>query len=319
MIKYYLEGTEDILNEYSKNDKEFILQTASSIRINRLRKVGKKIFNGLANKLDCTISKAVKGVNSVLVFYFKNLPNGFKRPNNTYEIVNEEGVCLRFNRRIATANVGIKGYLQITRNYIKVKPYDKTCDTTTLHRLVALAFIPNPNNLKTINHIDGNKLNNNVKNLEWLSNEDNIKHGWENNLFDTEKLSLAARGENNSQAKITQKDVDFIRSTYTELRTRFKERIAKDFNVDTNTIEQILLGNNYNLPRYRVKIMQKTSRGAGHFEKLVYCCKSNLGTDGFIRGKWIKEYKDFQQRVVNVLDISKATVRDIVADRSWNK
>ena len=36
MNKYYLEGTDDILNEYSKNDKEFILQTATSIRISRL-------------------------------------------------------------------------------------------------------------------------------------------------------------------------------------------------------------------------------------------------------------------------------------------
>lgn len=319
MNKYYLEGTDDILNEYSKNDKEFILQKASSIRINRLKRVGKKIFNGEADKLDCTISNAVKGVNKALVFYFKNLPKGFKRPNNTYEIVNEEGVCLRFNRRIASSNLSNKGYLRVTRNYIKVKPNYKTCDNTTLHRLVALAFIPNPNNLKTINHIDGNKLNNNVKNLEWLSNEDNIKHGWENNLYDTEKLSIAARGENNSQAKITQKDVDFIRSGYTELRTRFKERIAKDFNVDTNTIEQILLGNNYNLPRYRVKIIQDTSKGVGHFEKLVYCCESSLGTDSFIRGKWIKEYKDFQQRIINVLDISGGSVRGIVAYRSWNK
>ena len=319
MNKYYLEGTDDILNEYSKNDKEFILQTATSIRISRLRKVSKRIFNGVANKLDCTISEAVKGVNSALVFYFKNLPKGFKRPNNTYEIVNEEGVCLSFNRRIAPVIVCNKGYLRTTRNYIKVKPNYRTSVFTLIHRLVALAFIPNPNNLKTVNHMDGNKLNNSVKNLEWLSNEDNIKHGWENNLFDTEKLSIAARGENNSQAKITQKDVDFIRSTYTELRTRFKERIVKDFNVDTNTIEQILLGNNYNLPRYRVKIIQNTNKGVGHFEKLVYCCKSNLGTDSFIRGKWIKEYKDFQQRIVNVLDISRGSVRGIVANRSWNK
>ena len=43
-----------------------------------------------------------------------------------------------------------------------------------VHRLVAKAFIPNPNNYETVNHIDENKKNNSVDNLEWLSNKDNV-------------------------------------------------------------------------------------------------------------------------------------------------
>ena len=46
-----------------------------------------------------------------------------------------------------------------------------------VHKLVAEAFIPNPNNLETINHIDHNKLNNTVENLEWLSRESNSLDG----------------------------------------------------------------------------------------------------------------------------------------------
>ena len=43
------------------------------------------------------------------------------------------------------------------------------------HRLVANAFIPNPDNLATVDHINGNKTDNDYRNLQWLSNEDNVK------------------------------------------------------------------------------------------------------------------------------------------------
>lgn len=54
--------------------------------------------------------------------------------------------------------------------------------TYTVHKLVALAYIPNPENKATINHIDGNKRNNNVLNLEWATEKENQIHKWKNGL-----------------------------------------------------------------------------------------------------------------------------------------
>jgi hypothetical protein len=51
-----------------------------------------------------------------------------------------------------------------------------------VHRLVAQAFIPNPDEKKEVNHIDGNKLNNNVYNLEWVSSSENKRHALDNGL-----------------------------------------------------------------------------------------------------------------------------------------
>ena len=52
-----------------------------------------------------------------------------------------------------------------------------------LHRLVAFTFIPNPYNKEQVNHIDGNKLNNSVENLEWVTNQENQIHKVNTGLF----------------------------------------------------------------------------------------------------------------------------------------
>jgi hypothetical protein len=95
--------------------------------------------------------------------------------------------------RILKAQVDSKGYLRIrvTINGIK--------KTIHVHRAVAKAFIPNPDELPQVNHKDGNKDNNATENLEWVTNIENAHHAIENGLWDS--VFEATRKENESRKK----------------------------------------------------------------------------------------------------------------------
>lgn len=84
-------------------------------------------------------------------------------------------------------------YILVSRNakngYLYVNLYKNSkSKTKKIHRLVAEAFIPNINNLPCINHIDGNKHNNCIDNLEWCSYSENTKKAIELGLIDKEKF-----------------------------------------------------------------------------------------------------------------------------------
>ena len=80
------------------------------------------------------------------------------------------------SERILKNSITKRGYYKISlRNGNQYK-------THSVHRLVAKTFIPNINNKTEVNHIDGNKLNNCVENLEWASSSENQIHAYKNNL-----------------------------------------------------------------------------------------------------------------------------------------
>jgi DNA-binding transcriptional regulator YiaG len=96
-----------------------------------------------------------------------------------------------------------------------------------VHRLVAEKYIPNPENKPQVNHKDGNKQNNSVDNLEWVTNQQNRDHAIKNNLHTC--------GENCSWAKLSKEQVDFIRR-HSEFNSN---ELSKVFGVTSGTIRNI--------------------------------------------------------------------------------
>lgn len=83
--------------------------------------------------------------------------------------------------RIISGGNGADGYKRV----IVVK--NKKPKKYYFHRLVAEVFVDNPNNYEYVNHLDGNKLNNNPKNLEWCTHKENMRHAWSSGLIETRK------------------------------------------------------------------------------------------------------------------------------------
>ncbi len=96
-----------------------------------------------------------------------------------------------------------KGYLK-TLLYTEDKPRKKR-KMLHIHRLVAFAWIPNPENKPFINHINGLKHDNRIENLEWCTQKENIHHAY--------RIGLRAGLENHPTAKLTNRQVLSIRKS----------------------------------------------------------------------------------------------------------
>ena len=98
--------------------------------------------------------------------------------DDRYQISNYGNFRKNYKNKIKN----IKVY-ENSNGYLKAKIY-KNCKYKhkMVHRLVAKAFIPNPNNYPVINHIDGNKKNNSLSNLEWCTKSENANHAYKTGL-----------------------------------------------------------------------------------------------------------------------------------------
>ena len=90
-----------------------------------------------------------------------------------YKISNDGHVYSEKTKRVLNKIKNSSGYYHICLTI------DGKMQYQLLHRLIAMAFIPNPDNKPFVNHIDGNKKNNMIENLEWVTNQENIKHAFD--------------------------------------------------------------------------------------------------------------------------------------------
>lgn len=131
--------------------------------------------------------------------------------------------------RILKTQKDAKGYhrLSVTINRKK--------RTYKLHRVVAMAFIPNPDNLPQVNHKDGDKSNNCADNLEWVSNADNARHAIENGLWNSVYAGAQKSNERRKKA---------ITATHLEsgLQIRFESVADAERYVGSRHITDVLKG-----------------------------------------------------------------------------
>jgi hypothetical protein len=117
-----------------------------------------------------------------------------------------------------------------SRGYYTVTLYKKgECKSATIHRLLLSAFLPNTLNKATVNHIDGDKSNNMLNNLEWATHSENTKHSYTKGL-------ASKKGEDHGRNKLTENDVIKIKYEYKGL---LYSTIAEIYGVHRTTISSI--------------------------------------------------------------------------------
>jgi hypothetical protein len=136
--------------------------------------------------------------------------------------------------RILKSNVTKGGYVHAT---ICINKENKT---VKVHRLVALAFIPNPENKPCVNHINGIKTDNRAENLEWCTYGENTQHAYKT------KLKNGIKGEKSHLSKLKKEDVMKIRLLY-DKGCYSHTKLGKMFNVSQSQISRIVNNINWTL------------------------------------------------------------------------
>lgn len=127
----------------------------------------------------------------------------------------------------------LKPYINNTGYYCVILSKNSVPKAFLIHRLVAESFLNNSESKKFVNHIDGNKKNNDIRNLEWVTHIENITHAWKTGLYNPTK------GEKISTAKLNEKKVKEIRDIYNKKEMSQKE-LAFKYGVSPGAISWVI-------------------------------------------------------------------------------
>jgi hypothetical protein len=134
----------------------------------------------------------------------------YNKDNKSYIVYSDGKIWSNARNRFCKNSLNRDGYIQSSIGLV--------------HRILATCFIDNPYNKKEVNHVDGNKLNNLLSNLEWCTRAENVKHAYDNKLYNT---------------KLDYKLASNIRDEYSTGNIS-SYKLAKKYNVSQSTIMDIL-------------------------------------------------------------------------------
>lgn len=100
-----------------------------------------------------------------------------------------------------------------------------------IHRLVANAFLNKPRGAEVVNHIDGDKLNNSVSNLEWITQRENVRHA--------HAKGLCMQGDRHHSAKL---DAEKVRAIRILAKDMFYAALSRIFSVNPTTVSDLVQG-----------------------------------------------------------------------------
>lgn len=162
---------------------------------------------------------------------------------NLYEI-SDDGYIYTLERKMPTPTTTYtlkercsKGYKD-KKGYLRFDFRRRGGKCVPVHRLVAEAFLPNPENKPQVNHINGDKTDNRVENLEWCTNGENQIHAF--------KFGLQKGAFKHHNSKLTLEQVLDIKNNCIIGSKKYgMQTFAKKYGVSTKSVQQIMAGKSY--------------------------------------------------------------------------